>query len=477
MKRYTLEDIYNKCHDMQVGLSEALQILIKKGILKIIKPSNFSNDRNEYVSSDNLEQNEEKSTVYYVFNFVGVIIVKKLIIKCYPKYLTCPDCAAEELKLVLKVIEKYAKQNPQILFEYDANAENVSPNRLGLLLYFIRDYDEFGLYTNNRNVIEINGMGEILWDKTVNEIYPLIYRNRPFYTTLYTRRNTSDEENYFHQLHAMVLTSISRELENVGLLNLFDIMPVYLSKKELDDFGDIDTILYRLECEEKVQFNTRKIELLQAMQEFFRNKDFSFGDNEGISVVGTISFNMVWEGICSVVFGNQRNKPLGELKLPIPLLSPYHSEDTLISLIEKPRWKGDGMDKSKIAEKTLVPDFLAIFSGVKNFQFIILDAKYYVLQLEKGKKLCGQPGIESLTKQYLYELAYHKFLHEHKIFSIKNAFLFPTDRNKIIDNGYAEVSFLHNLGLKNIAIRLLPARMIYQKFLLDEIISLGELRL
>jgi acetyltransferase-like isoleucine patch superfamily enzyme len=38
----------------------------------------------------------------------------------------------------------------------------------------------------------------------------------------------------------------------------------------------------------------------------------------------------------------------------------------------------------------------------------IYDAKYYKL-LIKNNKIINQPGIESITKQYLYHLAYKKF--------------------------------------------------------------------
>lgn len=46
--------------------------------------------------------------------------------------------------------------------------------------------------------------------------------------------------------------------------------------------------------------------------------------------------------------------------------------------------------------------------------FIIFDEKYYLIQLEKGRVLHGNPGIGDVTKQYLYQLAYKKFIADHK---------------------------------------------------------------
>ena len=51
---------------------------------------------------------------------------------------------------------------------------------------------------------------------------------------------------------------------------MFDIMPVELSDEELDDFGERDYILYRIERELNVQFNTRKQLLLAEKEGFAR---------------------------------------------------------------------------------------------------------------------------------------------------------------------------------------------------------------
>ena len=37
------------------------------------------------------------------------------------------------------------------------------------MLFLLQDYYENGIYTNDINIIETNGNGEILWDKTINE--------------------------------------------------------------------------------------------------------------------------------------------------------------------------------------------------------------------------------------------------------------------------------------------------------------------
>ena len=59
--------------------------------------------------------------------------------------------------------------------------------------------------------------------------------------------------------------------------------------------------------------------------------------------------------------------------------------------------------------------------GVCNF--VIFDAKYYLIQLEHDEELRGQPGISDIVKQYLYQLAYKEFTDLHNITHVKNCFL------------------------------------------------------
>ena len=97
--------------------------------------------------------------------------------------------------------------------------------------------------------------------------------------------------------------------------------------------------------------------------------------------------------------------------------------------------------------------------------FIILDAKYYCIQLTEDKVLRGQPGIGDVTKQYLYQLAYKDFLAAHNIQIVKNCFLMPTEANSVISKGEAHMNMLDQLGLQRIQLRLLPAKIMYDHYL------------
>ena len=167
---------------------------------------------------------------------------------------------------------------------------------------------------------------------------------------------------------------------------------------------------------------------------------------------------------------NQLQKPIGGLRLPVPLTEQYHDirHKKLIDLIDKTQWIGTAPSGElfvKQSEDTLIPDLISIVNDDGDYQFIIFDAKYYNIQLEHNKKLRGQPGIESITKQYLYQLAYQPFVEAHQIGTVRNCFLMPTASADIIPIGTTYLSMLSNLGLQDIQIRLLPAEMIYRHYI------------
>lgn len=235
---------------------------------------------------------------------------------------------------------------------------------------------------------------------------------------------------------------------------------VNLTGEELDDFGDKEYILYRIESELNTQFNTRKQLVLKTIYAYI-DRSGSLYDTECLSLFGTNSFNLVWEKICADIMDNQLDVLLGALKLPIALKDGYNRRQKLIELIEKPLWTITG----KCAKDTLIPDLISICKVKGQHQFIIFDAKYYNVHLKKGIVPTGQPGIESVTKQYIYQLAYQRFIEDHNFSSVKNCFLVPTENNEVEYKGEVRMEMLSNLGLQDIKTRLIPATMAYDLYL------------
>lgn len=349
------------------------------GVLKAVKASDIQKNMADLLEEDiemvDVEVGENE--YFYVFTFVGVIVVAGRVLKCYPKYLLNAKEPTDELRKVIKVLEKYNAKE-QIVRMFNDSSESNSFNLLAVLLFLLQDYFENDVYTNTEDIIECNGSGEILWDKTINETFTFLSENRPYYIELQTRKRVTNDFDYFKRLHECLVTMASKELQDAALLDLFEMTGVDLTDEELDDFGDKEYILYRIENELNTQFNTRKQLVLKTMYAYI-DRSGSLYDTECLSLFGTNSFNLVWEKICAEIMDNQLDVPLGILKLPVPLKEDYNRRQKLIELIEKPLWTITG----KCAKDTLIPDLVSICKVNDQHQFIIFDAKYYNAHLER----------------------------------------------------------------------------------------------
>ncbi len=468
-KRYTQKDLCGKFECSEEKVVPIIRKLKEFGVLKAVKATDPQRDMSDLIDEDievaDVEVGENE--YLYVFTFVGVIVVAGRALKCYPKYLLGKENPKDELKQVLKVLEKYNSKE-QIIRMFNDSSESSSFNLLAVLLFLIQDYYENGVYSNTEDIIESNGSGEILWDKTINETFSLLSNNRPYYIDLQTKKRITNDFDYFKRLHECILTNASKEMKEADLLDLFEITEIDLTDEELDEFGDKEYILYRIENELNTQFNTRKQLVLKTIYAYIDHSG-NLHDTDCLSMFGTNSFNLVWESICAEIMDNQLEKQLGTLSLPSPLKSEYDRSWKLIDLIEKPLWSATG----KTANDTLIPDLITIAGS----QFIIFDAKYYNAKLDAGAVPKGQPGIESVTKQYLYQLAYQRFITDHGFSIVKNCFLLPTEGDEVVNKKTVHMDMLSLLGLQDLEVRLLPAKVAYEHYLTGKYLDIGFLSL
>ncbi len=181
-------------------------------------------------------------------------------------------------------------------------------------------------------------------------------------------------------------------------------MGVDISDEQIDDFGDKEYILDRIAKELNVQFNTRKQLLLKTLYAYIANSS-TLDDLDCFSMFGTNSFNLVWEKVCAEVMDNQLQKPIGALRLPVPLAEQYRHmrHKKLIDLIDKPQWAGTAPS--------------------------------------------GEPFVEA-----------------HQIRTVRNCFLMPTMGSEVIEKGVVSLGMLQSRGLQSIQIRLLPVSTMYKHY-------------
>ena len=415
---------------------------------------------NKLIKYDFFEVDVKKDI--FKFEYVGLLISNNTIIRVYPKYIDKNNYVVNDFKEILRVIKKFKKENGDLDFEID-NDENISFNIISIMIYLLEDYYENGVYNNFQRMLKVNGAGEINWDRTINDNYPIIDDNKPYYTELYTDYKINDIYDYFHLLHKCILTECAERLKEFDLLDVFDLADVKLSERSLEDFGDADFIASKIEKELFVQFNSQKQKILKYMRVYVSNKNM-FSDKNSLILYGVHKYEHIWEDICAHVLDSKLKSDLTEINLPIPLKDEYSSYESIHDIIGTPKWiLKDDKENIKNAEKNKLKLDLIV---IENETFIILDAKYYNLIFEKDLKLSNQPGIQDIAKQYLYQLALNDFIKDQGFKYAANALLFPKYNDNIENKGIVKLDMFKDLeDMHDIQVIMLPAHELNRLYL------------
>lgn len=302
-------------------------------------------------------------------------------------------------------------------------------DRLALMLSLLEMYDEYGVYSNYVHTIADNGSGNISWERTIAANLPFVRDGRPIYFDYKTVETNADASDFVTRLHRAVLTECSRFMQESGLAQLLALDEVWLSDSSVADFGDADFVAYRLERERAVQFVTWKQDVIDLLVRYVRDEGVS-ATSDAPLCLGTSSFHHVWETACKVAFSDVLSVRLDELG--IELVPPFTgmAEMRLIDVIPRPEWAAMGAGEERTCGEvaTLIPDIVTVRGAggcaAGGGTFAILDAKYYTPLL--GERVGGVPGVESVTKQFLYQAAYRDFVLAHGFSRVVNAFLVPS---------------------------------------------------
>jgi hypothetical protein len=149
----------------ETGL-EIIKLLRQFGVLKTVK-NNISKDLSEINDEDVVivDITDDSVECKFVFSYVGLIVVKDVVIKCFPKYLSLDKVETEEqydyvtgcLKQVIRVLEKYSNSKEPVVKMYNPNEEGGSLNFLAIILYLLNDYFENGIYPPKNLIITVDG--------------------------------------------------------------------------------------------------------------------------------------------------------------------------------------------------------------------------------------------------------------------------------------------------------------------------------
>ncbi len=377
----------------------------------------------------------------YQFSFVGMAMIGDLVVISYPKYFRDRAPSPDELRQIMRLVKRDVGRASVAAL---ADGGERTDDKLPVMLALLELYAEFGVYSNYVEGRELNGAGTIDWNRTIGNHLPFLSDGQPVYLEYETRKTLRDESDFITRLHRAVLTECSRELFGAHVGDLLSLDEVELSDEEVDEFGDAEALEWRLERERGTQFVDWKIAVLDLLWRYLLNRESMTERNE-VRALGTTSFYHLWEEACKTAFGDALDMRLDKLGFCLKGEWTERKRDTLLGIIESPKWerrRGDAyVECDPVA--TLIPDTITFaFDDNGRHAFCIYDAKYYVPRI--GGKMQGQPGLESVTKQFLYQSAYKDFVLDHGFDYVVNAFLVPTAGDGLRE--LARVSFPKVMG-------------------------------
>lgn len=379
---------------------------------------------------------------YFFFNFVGFLNFNDIMIIVFPKYILNLDNKYDDTKTLMKILERYFQNYNNLntsLNELNFNLYEENFSLYSYYKYLLNDFLEFGVYSNHKLYSELNGEGDIDWEKTINETDTFITKNKNIlYFDLYTSDILKDNESYIKTLHEYYLNKASKYLVSLNKYGFN--FPNLTFQIEDSNLGTKEYRLFKLNKELHKTFSDRKIKLLKTLQNLIEKEKVEIQDD--LILYGTTSFYNIWEKACGYVFKNEYN--------------------SLKKYIDKPLWTIS--NKTSFFKETLIPDILINSDDT----FYILDAKYYLPNIEKNE---GLPGIQDISKQYVYELAFSQIL-EFKNKNRKNIFLIPSNLKTFEYYGKVELQFLKKLGLQDILLLKTPVEIIFDLYCKNKNLSI-----
>ena len=324
----------------------------------------------------------------------------------------------------------------------------------------IKDFLQSGIYRNEIYTSILNGEEEIVWEDTISSFFPYINNKNPIYLDYFTRSKRDELENIARKIHKAVLVEIQDELGLIANLLGFD--KYFIESDSLSNIGDDNYLIRVLENELRLQNVTIKQNLLKDLIKYISSCSNKSYTTQNIEIYGTASFNLVWEQICRKVYKDNLNTRLKDLNLELigtiktensDVFVDYSQRGLLKDIVDKPIWSNLLTNNIVTVNSGALLDVLHV--NYQSNSFDIYDGKYYSIRFEE-ESISGQPGIEDINKQYLYQQAFSKLAIINN-FRFKNYFVIPVD-DLLEDKGYGvemykvSIPYISELGLEDIVV-------------------------
>lgn len=373
----------------------------------------------------------------YKFTFVGMLSYQRALIIVFPKFFkSTPD--TDTLTRVIKVLKSCQRR---IVSTYDVEWVDTDlnsnfPSELSICESLLIDYINYGFLKRKQEIEGVEVSGITNWSRTINETIPAFSKSGIVYFQTIETNYTDIHSNLLIKLHKW---AIQYALKTYGSWLDFDEIVLDVDTINLEEIGNNEYLISFLNSQLNQSFLDQELKTISLIKQLI-SLEYNLSETNKF-IYGTTSFHIVWELVCSEVFANQYH----QLKHNIP----------------SPKWiDNTGMVSTG---STLRPD-LIIWDKEKSI-FAILDAKYYTLEFGGGKKLYGNPGLEDISKQFLYLKSFEHFIKENQIDKIINVLLFPKGNRKLSVIEYLGKIEFNLFEGKEIGVVLISEKYLFEYFL------------
>jgi LlaJI restriction endonuclease len=330
--------------------------------------------------------------------FVGAIVINGRALVSLPK-VAVGMAPAEIQRCTLRAMRRYREGVPS--HHEPSPFLNSSPDKgpvstLAATDWLVREFAVHGLLRRTEAAYELNGRGHINWQRTVDNLHPLISHGRPLYLQTITGRSQNDHRNFATRLQCYLLERLSAKYAHI-----LDLEPIVLDHEpieRLEALPSVEECEIRIGVEQRVTYSQRGMDLLAMM--LATVKSLEVETELGLSLFGTSSFHHVWEAACAAVFGNE-----------VGVWQPH---------IPKPTWSS--VDGPSAEAETFIPDLVV---PIRASELLIADAKYYRPSMPPA--LRGVPGVNDVAKQIWYKRCLQAESERRGFKTVQNVFLFPGD--------------------------------------------------
>ena len=248
---------------------------------------------------------------------------------------------------------------------------------LALADWIIRDYLATGIYRRTADRYEMDGAGQISWQRTLERVPPVFVRGSPVYVRFVTGSAARDPAHFVSRLHRQFVEDASARFGH-----LLGFPPITLDHEPFERFAEVPGLALckaSLRREAQGAYSERAMQLLPMLLAWMTGQ--ATGASSDLTLYGTTTFHLIWEAACAAALGNERECWKADMPAPV--------------------WTGAGGLSE--AAHSFIPDIVTSLEQPHPGAgwLLIADAKYYRLQMPPC--LSGQPGVSDVAKQLWYE--------------------------------------------------------------------------